>query len=198
MMNWIAASVILLGAVAWYVKTAKRAAARKAERPRPVPAAHKPVPSKEKRPAREPQAVETQPPPEETLDGIIASGRPEAMQAALSRTDDPWQRHLLYTALVETAYKQRKQTADRVAVLTYAGRSIDEFERIEPVLRAKSGDEAVQAPVFKMMAITLDENQAYDEAVEVCQKALHWGLDDGTKTGFKGRMARIRRKASMG
>jgi hypothetical protein len=192
-MNWIAASVIVLGAVLWYAKAAKRAVARKTGATGPVPAGPKGKPPAAKRPPREPEVVQT-PPPEETLEAVIASDRPDAMQAALGRTDDPWQRHQLYSALVEKAYKQRQHTAERVAVLTHGRQYIDEFERIAPVLRAKSSGEPVLAPVFKMMAITLDENQDFDEAIDVCQKALQWDLDDGTKTGFKGRMARIRKK----
>jgi hypothetical protein len=47
-----------------------------------------------------------------------------------------------------------------------------------------------------MMAITLEENRKFDEALDICGKALQWDLDDGTKTGYQGRTDRIRRKQS--
>jgi hypothetical protein len=49
-------------------------------------------------------------------------------------------------------------------------------------------------PVFKMLAIMLEEDGAYDQAVAVCRTALDNGLEDGTKTGFEGRIKRILKK----
>ncbi|MFO7911047.1 MAG: hypothetical protein R6V15_02680 [Desulfotignum sp.] len=49
-------------------------------------------------------------------------------------------------------------------------------------------------PVFKMLDIMLEEDGAYDQAVEVCRTALDNGLEDGTKTGFEGRIQRILKK----
>ncbi|MFO7886537.1 MAG: hypothetical protein R6U68_17130, partial [Desulfobacteraceae bacterium] len=49
-------------------------------------------------------------------------------------------------------------------------------------------------PVFKMLAIMLEEDGAYDQAVAVCRTALANGLEDGTKTGFEGRIKRLLKK----
>ena len=48
--------------------------------------------------------------------------------------------------------------------------------------------------MFPYLATVLTEDGHYDEAIEVCRKAINFGLDDGTKSGFAGRIERIRKK----
>jgi hypothetical protein len=44
------------------------------------------------------------------------------------------------------------------------------------------------------VAITLEEDSRFDEALSICQQAMKWKLGDGTKTGFEGRKTRLERK----
>jgi hypothetical protein len=44
------------------------------------------------------------------------------------------------------------------------------------------------------MAIAMEEDQRYQDALEVCRIAVEWDLDDGTKTGYAGRINRIKKK----
>jgi hypothetical protein len=55
-----------------------------------------------------------------------------------------------------------------------------------------------QVETFKMLAIVMGEDERYDEAVDICKKALSLGLEDGTNTGFEGRIARLEKKRNAG
>jgi hypothetical protein len=43
------------------------------------------------------------------------------------------------------------------------------------------------------MVIVLDEDGRQDTAIAVCELALSLGLQDGTKTGFEGRITRLKK-----
>ena len=46
---------------------------------------------------------------------------------------------------------------------------------------------------FKSMAIALDEDGRQDAAIAVCELALSHGLQDYTKTGFEGRITKLKK-----
>jgi hypothetical protein len=50
-------------------------------------------------------------------------------------------------------------------------------------------------PTFQYLATVLAERGATDEAIAVCRQAIQFGLADGTKGGFEGRIARIQQAA---
>lgn len=54
-----------------------------------------------------------------------------------------------------------------------------------------------QFPSFKRLAIIYENNKNYQEAIEICEKALKLNLRDGTKTGFEGRIKRLERKLNI-
>jgi len=75
-----------------------------------------------------------------------------------------------------------------------------QMDREQAESRAKyakntGSDKLPRVPMFVQLAMVLTEDGDYDSAVHVCEKALAWGFDDGTKTGFAGRIDRIRKKA---
>ncbi len=41
------------------------------------------------------------------------------------------------------------------------------------------------------LSTLLNDTGMFDKAIEVCQKAITYGLSDGTVTGFEGRISRI-------
>jgi len=71
---------------------------------------------------------------------------------------------------------------------------LTEFQQIAPVLKAESGGVLPRVPTFQIYASLLTEQGAFDRAVWVCELALYYGLDDGTKSGLGGRIERIRKK----
>jgi hypothetical protein len=69
-----------------------------------------------------------------------------------------------------------------------------EFDRIAPALKAEFGGILPQVPTFLNYATLLAEQRDFDRAILVCELAQYYGLDDGTKSGLKGRIERIRKK----
>lgn len=49
--------------------------------------------------------------------------------------------------------------------------------------------------VYEVLAKAYEKLQKYDEAIEVCEKAISYGYtNDGTKNGYKGRIERLEKK----
>lgn len=48
--------------------------------------------------------------------------------------------------------------------------------------------------VFKRLAIIYKKQERYKEAIEVCKKAIRYDMRDGTKSGFEGRLERLKRE----
>lgn len=130
---------------------------------------------------------ETAPVPESETDPI------EAM-ASLADTADPWLWHQVYTRGIETAYRKRRSD-DKMSpvVLRFGERYVERFPRIKTAVIERIGEKPVILP-FKYLAMVLDDSGAYDQAARVCRTALSHGIEDGTRTGFQGRLQRIMRK----
>lgn len=160
----------------------------KAEKPKtekkeaPVkPAASKPATEKKAPAAKEKGAV-----PEQVV----------AQIEALQGTQEPLSRHRLYVQITDATYKDRKKDDVRAAFKNYAEQHVNEFKQIKPLLKKQNGGKLPQVLTFQNYANVLMEDGQYDKAVAVCEEALSHGLDDKTRTGFKGRIERIKAKAS--
>ena len=129
--------------------------------------------------------------------GMSSDNAPQApveveLQAkALGETEDPLARHRLFQQVVEQCYRSRDEKTARLALLHYARAHIAEFDDIEAPLKKQNGGKLPQVASFKHYAAVLTESGQYDEAIAVCKKALDYGLKDGTKSGYQGRIDRI-------
>ena len=111
--------------------------------------------------------------------------------AFLAEETDPLARHRLLSSLTESSYKNRKDTAFRSACHYFSAQHIAEFEQIAAPLKESNRGTLPQVMTFQNYANLLVEDKEFNQAIDVCQKALSFGLDDKTKTGFEGRIARI-------
>lgn len=112
-------------------------------------------------------------------------------------------RHFSLLNAVQEAYKQRKAGPDRRALLErLAWQHLEEFPNLRPILiewmkdhsDEKDLDDSMylpHIPTFEYLATSLTEKGEYDQAVEVCRKAMSYGLTDMTKTGYEGRIERV-------
>lgn len=82
--------------------------------------------------------------------------------------------------------------------LAYARLHVREFPRLVPALKGDFGGSLPRVPTFQNVATVLAEDGAFEEAISVCLDALAHGLQDGTSSGFEGRISRIRRKQREG
>jgi hypothetical protein len=124
----------------------------------------------------------------------LAADDLDGMLAALPAVTNPLDRHRLYLRIVDEAYRERETAEHHDICLDYGRRYIDEFPKMEAALREAHDGELPPIPVFKQVAITLEEDADYEAGIAVSEKALAHDLDDGTKTGFAGRIKRLQKK----
>lgn len=171
-MNWITAAVILLGVM---VCLSRKSRPEEGE--------------------KQPRAIVPQEPSlADRISDAVADGDLQEMVRLLGKTDTPMDRHHLLSALVGKAYAERIQPDMRKQLYEYGQIYTDEFDEIHPHLKDTGENGDVNAPVFKCMAIAMEEDMKFEEALALCQRALDYNLVDGTKTGYEGRIKRIRRK----
>lgn len=124
------------------------------------------------------------------------SGNLPRMLAARSLKTHPVDRHFLLQTIVKLTYSERARPDMRALCLETATQHVAEFETIAPVLASDFGGWLPRVPTFATLATLLVEDARYAEAIAVCEKAIGFGLHDGTKGDFPGRIERIRKKAS--
>jgi tetratricopeptide (TPR) repeat protein len=100
-------------------------------------------------------------------------------------------RHFVYNTLIDLYYKQRDDRDDAIEkCIKYCQ---EDIKTIDEFLDEWNG-EPPRIPAFKRLEIIHQKQANYQKALNVCDKALELGLDDGTKTGFEGRKERIKNK----
>ena len=62
-------------------------------------------------------------------------------------------------------------------------------------LKEDMGGTLPRVTTFQHYATVLTEDGEYEKAISICEKALEYGLHDNTKSGFEGRIERIKKKA---
>ena len=108
------------------------------------------------------------------------------------------ERHFILGSIVSVTYTMRDEDPDmRTLCEAIAWKHVEEFPRLARALKTNSrtnkGKPALpRVPTFQYLATILAEKGEYDQAVAVCQKAISFGLSDGTKSGYEGRIKRIR------
>lgn len=124
----------------------------------------------------------------------IGSGDIDRMIRAAQLDDLALDRHYLLSALVGALYRQRKEPVRRQQCREYAEIYISELPGILPSVEESVGTK-VQVAAFQQYSQLLTEDGEFDRAIEVCELAIRLGTPDRTKTGYQGRIERIRKKA---
>jgi hypothetical protein len=126
-------------------------------------------------------------------DALPPSGPTDCLDKALALEDplDRWQR---LASIAEKAYRGRSQPLQRARFVRCARAMMADYERVAPRLQSTEEDQPLVLPVLRQLAILLDQEGDLVGATAVCRQALAWGVEDGTRTGFAGRLARLRQK----
>jgi hypothetical protein len=135
--------------------------------------------------------------PDEKAREIWKSDDMDQMLKAAKTDLDPADRNQLLTDIVAKAYKERKDLKMRKIFHRFARIHVEELPKLAPALKEQHGGELPPIPTFKDLAIALEEEKRYDEAVSVCEQAVAFDVEDGTKTGFTGRIERLRKKKQV-
>ncbi len=96
----------------------------------------------------------------------------------------------VFYKIVKTTYPKRKDSKMRTIFRTHAQRYVEDVEPSTP-------PDSASEYIFKCLAIVMQEDKEYAKAIALCQKALKLGLDDGTKTGYPGRIERLKKNAKI-
>jgi hypothetical protein len=131
---------------------------------------------------------------QERVEQALAAEDVDAMAKLLETVDDPVLRHALFGQIVAVHYRQRSEQAHRHAFYRYAGQHIEEVPAALDALEKTEDGRPDRVESFKMMAIAMGEEERFEEAIKVCETAISLGLEDGTKTGFEGRITRLKKK----
>jgi hypothetical protein len=108
---------------------------------------------------------------------------------------DPIDRHFLLQNICQITYKERENSEQRSLFYKAAQLHQAIFPIIVKAFKTGVGNSVPPSiPVFRLHATVLVEDQKYHDAIGVCNFALKYNVHDGTKSGFEGRIKRIKKK----
>jgi hypothetical protein len=128
------------------------------------------------------------------VDAVLASEDTEAMMSVLEKTQDPLLRDALFSPIIVHHYRRRSDPENRKRFYALAGQHVAESATVLEALAQTDAGRPDRMDTFRMMAIALAEDERYDEAIDLCRQALSLGLENGTKTGFEGRIGRLQKR----
>lgn len=102
-------------------------------------------------------------------------------------------KHFLYLQLIDLAYSRREDPAMRDILKILA---IVRIAAFDPILKKflQQYNVLPRVPTLQYLATAYTEEEEYEKAIEVCEKAIAFGLHDGTQSNYKGRIERIKKK----
>lgn len=169
-MNWIKFSFVFLAALIRTLSGSHR------------PARHPDVFSK---PAEDPPASPEKP------DEVRESDDLSSVVAPYDLPANPADRHTQLVEMITRCYQKRHQPDSRQQL--YQAGQVYQNE-LSDFMKGVDAETISSGGVLKYLAIALAEDERYSEAIAVCEAALDAGIEDGTKTGFQGRIDRLRKK----
>ncbi len=133
----------------------------------------------------------------ERVQQALMSGNVDYMISALDKTQDPILRDALLGQIIAEYYRERSDTDAKEAFYRYAHQHVEEIPNMLAELEKNGQERPERIETLRMIAIAMEQDGRYDEAIGMCEKALSFGLQNGTKTGFEGRIDRIARKRDV-
>ena len=106
----------------------------------------------------------------------------------------PKNRHFLLQSIVTETYKLRNEEKYKNICLKFSEIHLEEFSVIAPNLVDKNNTCLPRVSTFQNYATLLTEIGEFEKAIKVCEMAISFGLDDGTKGGYQSRIERINKK----
>ena len=122
------------------------------------------------------------------------SGDLSRMLKATNLKTHPIDRHFLLMGIVDQTYKLRAETQMAEICERIAQTHMAEFPQLAPVLRQDFDGRLPRVLTFQLYATLLTEQGRYEEAIQACNAAINFGLNDGTQGGYEGRIKRIRKQ----
>lgn len=120
------------------------------------------------------------------------------MMAVLDKDTHPVDRHHLLQGIISETYKQRNDKEKLNICRNVCELFLSEWPKLADALGRDFGGQ-LSLPrilVFPYYATLLSEAGEYDKAISVCEIAIKYKLNDGTKSGYKGRIERLLKQKS--
>lgn len=105
-------------------------------------------------------------------------------------------RHFLLQAIVGETYRLRKEEKYKNLCLKFSEKHLEEFQLFTQSLKDEFDGSIPRITTFQQYSTLLTELEEYEKAIKTCEMAISFGLDDGTKGGYQGRIDRIKKKMS--
>jgi hypothetical protein len=112
----------------------------------------------------------------------------------LSKQSNPIDRHFLLQNIVGETYKRRKDIEMRKICKKIGVKHLSEFKDLAPFLKKEFDGTLPRITTFQYLSTLFTEDGDYDQAIKICKMAISYGLKDGTKGGFDGRIKKIEKK----
>lgn len=106
----------------------------------------------------------------------------------------PKNRHHLLQCIVTETYKMRKEEKFKNICINFSEKHLEEFSVIAPNLINKYNTTLPRVSTFQYYSTLLTELKEFEKAIHVCEIAISFGLDDGTKGGYESRIEKINKK----
>lgn len=105
-------------------------------------------------------------------------------------------RHFLLQAIVSETYRLRKEEKYKNLCLKFSEKHLEEFHLLTQSLKDEFDGSIPRVTTFQYYSTLLTELGEYEKAIKTCEMAISFGLDDGTKGGYHGRIDKIKKKMS--
>lgn len=115
------------------------------------------------------------------------------IRATEIKTDNILNRHFLLQSIISESYRLRKEEYYLNLCIKFSEINLSEFDEIANAFRNED-NEIPRILVFQYYSTVLTEINKYEKAINVCERAISFGLEDGTKGGFYGRIDKIKKK----
>jgi len=122
------------------------------------------------------------------------SGDLDKMLSVTELKTKPINRHYLLQTIISETYKLRKEEKYRNICIEHSEKHLKEFSEIAIELKKNDSGNLPRVSTFQNYATLLTELGEYEKAISICKMAISFGLNDGTKSNYQGRIDRINKK----
>ena len=92
-------------------------------------------------------------------------------------------------------YRQKKTRPEAIALAEkYALMDVELFPKYKEPLMKKMDGFMPKIPAFTQLAIIYEQTNRYQEAIDICKKAIQYGLHDEGYGGYQGRIEKLQKK----
>lgn len=114
---------------------------------------------------------------------------------SLQPKDNSLELYYHYLVKINELYKNRGNANSLKQCIELCKKSINIFPNFKnEYIKRNNVWDVKSVPCFNTLAIIYEKQGKYKQAINICKQAMSYGLNDGTKAGYKGRIIKLERK----